>query len=82
MSDWVSQREFDRLEETVNEIHTDVKLLLAAHNQDVGANEERRELLDATRDQGARRLAWGALAASSVGGLWWVADALARITHH
>jgi hypothetical protein len=81
MSDWVSQREFDRLEGTVNEVHKDVKTLLAAYNRDQGADAERRELLEATRDKGARKLAWGGIVMGAIGGLWWVQDAIAKLGH-
>lgn len=81
MTDWVSQHEFSRLEGTVNEIHGDVKLLLAARNQEIGAHSERREILDATRDRGARKLGWGAIVVAVLSSLGWVQDAIARAIH-
>lgn len=79
---FVTHREFGRLEGKVDDIGTDVKLLLAAYNRDEGANEERRDLLEATRDRGARKLAWSGVTMGVVGSLWWVQDAIAKLTHH
>lgn len=81
MNDWVTQREFSRLEGTVNEIHGDVKQLLASRNQDLGAFHERKELLEATRDKGARKLAWGGIVVAAVSGLAWAQDALTKLVH-
>ena len=86
---WVSPREFDQVNRRIGSIETslqhvadDVKSLLAAHNRDEGADEARKEVLNAQRDGGARKLAWGALGASALGSLWWIQDAVAKITHH
>jgi hypothetical protein len=65
-SDFVTQREFARLEGTVNEIHGDIKLLLAAHNREEGAWTAQAISAQQHRDGGARRLALGSLLASAV----------------
>ena len=83
---WVTPREFDAvnrridsLDGKVGDIHSDVKLLLAARNQEIGAHSERKELLEATRDKGARRIGWGALVAAALGAFWWIPDAIAKL---
>ena len=79
MDAYVTQREFARMEHTVNEMYGDLKTVVAYVNREKGAEEERHELLSATRDKGARRIAWSSLAAAGIGGLWWVQDAVAHI---
>lgn len=78
---YVTYREFNRLEGTVNEISDDVKALLAVYNREEGANEERRQLLDATKDRGARRISWAAMGVGVLGSLWWAPHAVASLFH-
>lgn len=80
--DYVTQREFARLERTVNETSRDVKTLLAAHYAEQGAEEERHMLIEATRDKGARKIAWVSLTATFMGSLYWVSTALAKLVNH
>lgn len=64
----------DPMRSDINEIKQDVKTLIIAQ---VGA----QAINTAQKDMGARRLGWGALIASAIGGLWWIQDAVAKIIH-
>ena len=85
---WVTPREFDQLnrrmdgfEAAQSEMGKDVKALLAFHNREQGAENERKELLDATHDRGARKLAWSSVAIALLSGLYWVSDAVTKFMH-
>lgn len=64
----------DPMRSDINEIKQDVKTLIIAQ---VGA----QAINTAQKDMGARRLGWGALVASGIGGLWWIQDAVAKLAH-
>ncbi len=59
---------------------------LEDHEARIRASEGRLVIIEAQRnvekDIGARKLAWGALAASLFGGLVWIGDVVAKFTHH
>lgn len=62
------------MREDVQEIRDDVKSLLASQAR----TDAKAEV---SRDSGARRLGWGGLVMGCIGGLWWVQDAIAKLTH-
>lgn len=78
-SEYVTQREFARLEATVNETHKDVKLLLAAHNREEGAWTSQAIAASGNRDRGARRLSFASLVVAVPAALYYVGDAFARL---